>query len=135
MHTSISKTCVLAALAAALMAAQAASAQSASSTPDDTQMAYVTGKKGFDAVLGAACGEIGEVAKAERETKNFAKVTKGWHADEYKNENDPITNTRYGKHVTVETYKKNKMTGRWHLYESGAAWVDRKGNIAHSCNG
>lgn len=132
MHTSISRTCIFAALAATLMAAQAAA-------PQDTQLAYVTIRHGmhpstldeYKPVLKDACGDLGKAAHSK---KINAQVIAGWGGDQFTNEDDPEAGRTYGNHLTIETFKKKEMTGRWHLYESGAVWVHRNGKISYVCN-
>jgi hypothetical protein len=80
-----------------------------------------------------ACGDLG---KAARGTDN-AQIVAGWGEDQFKNETDPHNNKKYGLHVTVETFSNKARTGRWHVYESGAVWVDPKAdgkNSVYSCN-
>lgn len=88
-----------------------------------------------------ACGELGAAAKSPSIN---AQIIAGWGGDQYANQTDPkAQNKKYGNHVTVETFDSSKpqgaqLTGRWHVYESGAVYLDRTGkgsNITYACNG
>lgn len=88
-----------------------------------------------------ACGELGAAATAPNTLK--AEIIAGWGSDQYSNQKDPnAVNKNYGDHVTVETFDSSKpqgkqFTGRWHVYESGAVYLDRDGNnrkIDYVCN-
>jgi hypothetical protein len=101
------------------------------------------GLKVDDAAMDAvtnACGELGTTANAPSTNTNNAQIVAGWGTDQYSNQDDPnAANKKYGLHVTVETFDSSRpegqrRTGRWHVYESGAVYVDRNGTISYVCN-
>lgn len=117
-----------------LPAAQASAASGAPAPATEVVVAIVTLKDGmppsrkseYEQSLKAACGELGTAAKS-RDVN--AKVVGGWSGDQYSKQADPkAAGKTYGNHLTIETFKGAQRTGRWHLYESGSAWVDRKGD-------
>lgn len=87
-----------------------------------------------------ACGQLGTAANAPSMIN--AQIIAGWGTDQYANQDDPNSNKKYGLHVTVETFDNSRpqdqrRTGRWHVYESGAVYVDRAGDgklITYVCN-
>jgi hypothetical protein len=133
----------IAPLVVALVAAQTIGFAPAAIASQAILVATVTLKDGmppskkaeYEKALKAACGELGEAARS-RDVN--AKVVGGWSDDQYATQVDPQAKPKkYGLHLTVETFKGPQRTGRWHLYESGSVWVDRKGtgkNIVESCH-
>jgi hypothetical protein len=137
------KTTRLAPLVVALVAAQAVASGQAAAPSQEVLVAYVSLKDGmppsrkaeYEEALNAACGELGRAARSKDVN---TKVVGSWGADQYSGKVDPKAKPKkYGDHLTVETFKGKDRTGRWHLYQSGSVWVDRKGDgrsIVESCH-
>jgi hypothetical protein len=150
-HQTLMRKRVQSMLFAVVLPATGAFATPPSDAPGQRfELANLTVKQGLsvdqtskDAVMNA-CGELGTAAKSTGPGAINAQVTAGWGGDQYANQADPnAQNKKYGNHVTVETFDSSKpqgaqRTGRWHVYESGAVYLDRSGqgtNITYVCNG
>ena len=114
------------------------------------ELAYLTVKEGLSVdetaktAVTNACGDLGTAAKSPKGPAAInTQITSGWGGDQYSPQIDTKANKKYGNHVTVETFDQalpqgSQRTGRWHVYESGAVWVDKTGNGTSSsyvCNG
>src|SRR5690242_16686819 len=55
-----------------------------------------------------------------------ARIKKGWHADSYKNTDDPNKSggVKYGDHLTVDLFNGGDYQMTCHVYASGAVWCD-----------
>ena len=150
-YQTLMRKCVQSAMFAVVLPMAGAFAGSpANAAGQRLELAYLTVKPNLvvdqsakDAVTNA-CGALGTAAKSpEGPTAINAQIVGGWGGDQFSTETDSKANKKYGNHVTVETYdqalpKGSQRTGRWHVYESGAVWVDKTGdgkNSSYVCNG